>query len=298
VLLEKLLDHLSLRVRPFALCDVKRGTHLRLPPPESAAMHFVLEGRGELTAAPDLRLPVGHGTLVVIPPGLAHTIESGPLARELEVRSADLPRDHTIARVVSEGRTPGLIFACGAIEAAGLSGRGLFDNLRWPLVEDFSDMPEVEAIFARLMDEQAKPGPGSQAMLTALMTQCLVILLRRICGAPQCSLPWLNALEDERLSRALDLIVDAPERPHTLETLAAEAGMSRSSFAEKFADAFGRSAMEFLREARLRRAAALLRTTDLPVKLVASRVGFSSRSHFSSAFAVEFGVSPAAYRGA
>ena len=72
--------------------------------------------------------------------------------------------------------------------------------------------------------------------------------------------------------------------------------MSRAKFAERFKEAFGRTAMAFLKELRLSRAARLLETTDLPVKSVAARVGFSSRSHFSRAFKAAMHLEPAAYR--
>jgi transcriptional regulator GlxA family with amidase domain len=93
-------------------------------------------------------------------------------------------------------------------------------------------------------------------------------------------------------------MVDQPGASFTLERLAQLAGMSRSAFAHHFKKAFGRPAMDVLREVRLRRAAHLLRATDLPVKLVASQVGFGSRSHFSRAFRTHSGQDPAGFRAA
>ena len=100
------------------------------------------------------------------------------------------------------------------------------------------------------------------------------------------------------LARALDVMLDAPEQPHTLESVAKAAGMSRSAFSERFGQAFGRSAMELLREVRLDRGAELLRATELSVQAVAEKVGFSSRSHFSRAFRGKYGVDPAGFRAA
>ena len=74
--------------------------------------------------------------------------------------------------------------------------------------------------------------------------------------------------------------------------------MSRTVFSERFRDAFGTSPMAFVRQARLQEAAKLLRSTDLPVKAIAARVGFASRSHFSRAFRQRFKRDPAEYRGA
>lgn len=135
-------------------------------------------------------------------------------------------------------------------------------------------------------------------MIAALMNQCLIVFLRRLYRDQTGAVPWLQALADPRLSRALDAILTNPAHPHTVDSLARVAGMSRSVFAERFAAAIGRTAALFLRETRLRRAAELLRHSDEQVKAVALRVGFSSRSHFTTAFREHFGVDPTAYRAA
>jgi transcriptional regulator GlxA family with amidase domain len=130
------------------------------------------------------------------------------------------------------------------------------------------------------------------------MKECLVSLLRRQCESGECRAPWLAALEHPQLSQALSAMMDRPAAPFTLEGLAEIAGMSRAAFAERFKQAFERTPMEFLRDVRLRLAARLLTTSDLPVKTVAGRVGFASRSHFSRAFKAYAGRDPAAYRAA
>lgn len=74
--------------------------------------------------------------------------------------------------------------------------------------------------------------------------------------------------------------------------------MSRSAFAARFKDMFGRSPMSLLKEMRLRRAGELLVATGLPVAAVARKVGFSSRSNFSHAFRKFYGLDPSAFRAA
>ena len=73
--------------------------------------------------------------------------------------------------------------------------------------------------------------------------------------------------------------------------------MSRSVFAKRFQAAFGSTPISFLHDMRLRRAAEHLRQKgETSVEQIARRLGFNSRSHFSLAFKVHFGVSPAAFR--
>ena len=96
----------------------------------------------------------------------------------------------------------------------------------------------------------------------------------------------------------MDEILEHPEGPHTVESLAALAGMSRSAFARTFLEAFGRTPIDYVRDVRLRRGARLLHRGDLSVSEIAGRVGFASRSHFSRAFRDQFGCSPAKFRSA
>ena len=64
-------------------------------------------------------------------------------------------------------------------------------------------------------------------------------------------------------------MLDRPSHPHTVESLAQAAGMSRSSFAERFSDAYGSGPMKLLRDLRMHLAASLLTESDLPAKRIA-----------------------------
>jgi len=78
--------------------------------------------------------------------------------------------------------------------------------------------------------------------------------------------------------------------------LAEVAGMSRTVFAARFTSAMARPPIEFLKGLRFARAAHLLARTDLPVKAIASRVGYASRSSFTRAFVAHHGAPPTDFR--
>ena len=72
--------------------------------------------------------------------------------------------------------------------------------------------------------------------------------------------------------------------------------MSESSLNRFFKRETGQSPMEFAARLRLEQARVLLGTGDDSITEVAQRCGFGSSSHFSSAFAAAFGISPRDYR--
>ena len=72
--------------------------------------------------------------------------------------------------------------------------------------------------------------------------------------------------------------------------------MSRAAFAERFSRTFQRTPLDFVQTVRLRTAAQLLTSTDLPIKVIASSIGYASRSYFSRAFRASYGLDPRSYR--
>jgi transcriptional regulator GlxA family with amidase domain len=103
-------------------------------------------------------------------------------------------------------------------------------------------------------------------------------------------------LRDQRLARAVTEVLENPAAPHSVESLAAKAGMSRASFAERFAQVYELTPMEFVQKVRLRIAATLLTTTDLAIKVISNSIGYTSRSSFSRAFRAIYGVDPKTFR--
>ena len=297
MLLDRLLDALDVDVAPFAVCDIRRGWAVDMPPDGHVALHFVVSGEGVLESTAGPPQPFGPSSVIVVPPGMPHRVELPEAPGQTVDAAADCSvPEHGLKRLIAGEGTPGVLMVCGSVRATYAGTFGLFAQLAAPLVVDVGNDAAVRQVFEGMLREQAALEAGSVAMMRALMTQGLVLLLRTMCQGPQCRMPWLAAIGDPQLSRALDAILDHPAEGHTVESLAKLAGMSRSSFSERFSKAFGRPAIELLREVRLRRGADLLRATDLPVATVAERVGFASRSHFSRSFTAMYGTDPSGYR--
>jgi AraC-like DNA-binding protein len=73
--------------------------------------------------------------------------------------------------------------------------------------------------------------------------------------------------------------------------------MSRSAFAERFAATIGATPMGLVNQMRMGRAEQLLQQDESrSVDEIAERVGYASRSHFSRAFKIHNGLSPAEFR--
>lgn len=82
----------------------------------------------------------------------------------------------------------------------------------------------------------------------------------------------------------------------SLEDLARLVSMSQYHFARLFKRSCGYSPHEFLILTRLNRAKHLLKTTDMPVKVIAQTVGYPSVTTFTNAFSSRVGLSPSLFR--
>ena len=103
-------------------------------------------------------------------------------------------------------------------------------------------------------------------------------------------------MKDPYLVKALAVMHDAPNQNWTIHKLAEVAGMSRSSFAQRFKDVVGMPPLTYLIDYRLRLAARYLRLQQNSISRISELVGYASDSTFSQAFKRVYGVSPKAYR--
>jgi AraC-like DNA-binding protein len=98
------------------------------------------------------------------------------------------------------------------------------------------------------------------------------------------------------VGRALTLLQAHREHAWNVDGLAAEVGMSRSAFADRFTRLMGEPPMRYLGRQRLRIAAQRLRSSHESVAKIGFEAGYDSEAAFSRAFKREFGIAPAAWR--
>ena len=296
MLLEKLFDNLARSVDPFATCRLSDGWRLRLPCRDWVTLHYTLAGEAELQLGSGEVLSIPGNSLAVMPPNLVHAIQCGQVVNETGIDGQGDPNAPICELVAGTLDEIAVTIACGRIQVSYAGSFGLFDHLKEAIVLDFSEDKKMRFIFETLIEEYKKSGPACAAMMEALMNQCLIEVLRAAEEQSDGALPWLSAMDDPRISKVVDVILDRPEDSYTVESMADIAAMSRATFVRHFEKCFDRTPMDYLRDVRLRRAAQLLQVSTIAVDGVAGRVGYSSRSHFSRAFSDQYGVSPAEFR--
>ena len=99
----------------------------------------------------------------------------------------------------------------------------------------------------------------------------------------------------ERVQKVIATLKNDLAETLSLEEIGRRVGCSHFHFSRIFSQEMGKPIFQCLRELRMERAAELLREGRLNVTQVALEVGYSSPSHFSTAFHGAFGCCPGLY---
>lgn len=273
----------------------------RFPAYEHMKFGTVLSGRLHLwMAGDDERHTMEQGDFWLLTNGKpffsASDIKCKPLDGPMTYRS--LRGADGVVRVDGPGDAPLVRLA---------SGRFTFENnVTGMLLERLPPLIHLRAadvashalshVLALVGSETAATSPGSDVARTSLATLVLVQALRAYLASEPQAGGWLTALSDSRIGTALSMMHSAPEHRWTLETLASEAGMSRTAFATRFKLLVGSAPLEYLHQWRIALAMTALRHSDEPLVAIAERIGYLSDTAFSIAFKRTMGMSPGRYR--
>jgi len=145
--------------------------------------------------------------------------------------------------------------------------------------------------------ESEKERMGRMAVINhwagIMMIECLRTYIESL---PEATDNWLRALKDPYLAKAIAAMHGDPSQNWTIHKLAEVAGMSRSSFAQRFKEVVGMPPLTYLIGYRLRLASRYLRLQQNSISRISELVGYASDSTFSQAFKRVYGISPKAYR--
>ena len=108
--------------------------------------------------------------------------------------------------------------------------------------------------------------------------------------------PIPTTARSSRLSELIDWVRANLSQPHTVDSLADHALMSRRTFTRQFRQLMGITVVEWLQTERLALTQRLLESSDHSVDAISALVGFGSPESLRLHFRRAFGVSPMAWR--
>ena len=152
-----------------------------------------------------------------------------------------------------------------------------------------------------LLDELNEANVVGRLYADSLATGLAIQLVRRYSSLRDIHVGH-GGMAPHKLRKAVALIdhhlSDEEEGRVALRTVARDVQMSYFHFSRAFKQSMGMTATSYIAERRIERAKKMLEETDLPISEIALRSGFSSQSHFTTAFRRLAGATPKAFRTA
>ncbi|MBZ5672902.1 MAG: AraC family transcriptional regulator [Acidobacteriia bacterium] len=201
-----------------------------------------------------------------------------------------------------------VLSTAGDAPAAIIAGRFSFDDTHSKPLTDFlpplilirGGQPQalpLQKTLELLASEVSGSTPGSEVAVRHLADLLLIQALRaHLTDGEGNGTGWLHALSDAHIGAALNSMHQRIDHPWTVASLASEAGMSRSAFAQRFKALMSESPLEYLTRWRMYRGSDLLRESDRKLADVAQAVGYDSDGAFHKAFKRVLGIAPGEYR--
>ncbi len=247
--------------------------------------HLIGSGKAWLHMEGQQSRLLSAGDLVVFPHDHHHVIAS----------SEEQP-DETIinAEIVSSGENSTNL-VCGFFEFK--------HKAAWPLLDSLPEMitlalaeqsynPEVRMIIEFMMRELRQEKAGYYAVVNQLAYLLFIQIIRQQIDAGKLDSGLLVAMFDEKIGRALACIHAKPQFSWSLQSLADEAAMGRSSFAARFNQLVGMSVMQYLTAWRMQEAKHLLVNSDDSIIRIAEACGYESEAAFRKVYKKITGETP------
>lgn len=294
----------SLRFESSILCRANLGAPwgLYTRGASSAVFHAVLEGTCWVRHPPDgAPRRLARGDLVLLSHGDAHVMSDEPTTAPVPIASllAGQP-DGAVACISHGGDGTPCSILCGTFRLEHGAGNELLSLLPPLVVVSRGDTSTVEWFDTTiaLITRELASGQSGVATIVSRLTDVLVVQVLRAAATslPREAAGWLAAVQNEQIGRALALVHRRPSEKWSAESLAAEVGMSRSVFFEKFTKLVGESPVQYLTRWRVYTAADLLKHGDLSNSELADRVGYGSDDAFAKVFKKHLGVTPGEFK--
>jgi AraC-like DNA-binding protein len=263
--------------------------------------HWLTEGECKVRLAGSTQvIDARAGDLILFPHDDQHVLGTDLRLAPVEGFGQDASSNTGLLHLRLGGGGATTRFVCGYVACHREVLRPLLEALPRVLRIPIGESPAAESLREVLrlgVQESAATSEGSASLRAKLAELLFVEALRRHAASqsPEAR-GWLAGIRDPQIGRALMLLHRDTDHDWSVDELARQVALSRSSLGERFTELVGESPMQYLIRLRLALAAQALSAGLLTIGQVAQRSGYESETAFTRAFKREFGVPPSAWR--
>ena len=246
---------------------------------------YVIKGR-LIHGLPGRQVTLEPGDAFIVPPGYVHGTRADP-GHENEYYSLSFHQNLF---------TPGFVTSpdhqfLSALRLSSMQDKPADVRLRVHLAEP--DQKQMERLFVSLLEEFEEKWDMEDTMAGSLITAMLRILARTYFGGQRQD----SVKKAKDAVRACIRYIDFNYMlDMNVDDLAHRFALSRSSFAALFTQTAGMPVKQYVNHRRIHQAKNLCSIEDLPLREIATLVGYEDFSTFYRNFKKLTGMSPAEYR--
>jgi len=287
--LSSLLSRLELQAEIYVNGDFCGAWAMDTSGSRRIPFHLIGKGKAWLHVNGKEEQILSQGDLVIFPHDKQHILSNSNSKPPLELINAEaFGGDGPITQMI-----------CGFFDFQHKSALPLLDSLPDVIILGLAEQsanPMIRTLIELIVAELGKSEPGQYAVINQLAYLLFIQVIRQQISAGDLKTGLLTALFDFKISRALAAIHNKPSENWTLESLASEAAMGRSSFSQRFNELVGTPAMQYLTAWRMQEAKNLLLSTDKPIVEIAEYCGYESEAAFRKAYKKIVGEPPGSTR--
>ena len=159
---------------------------------------------------------------------------------------------------------------------------------------DFEPGSAVEKLIVALYELQKVPNPD-MSLCDSLVNSILNIVYTKLTELRR-NQDEIDVKNDELIRVISEYLDEHYDEPLTLSEIGEKFGISHYYLAHIFKSETGVSPMKYVMHRKIGEVQNLLMNSDLSIKEIGERMGFSSSCHLSTVFKKYFGISPKTYR--
>lgn len=294
--LSDLLSKVKLSSVVYFKSDFSDPWGMDIPKGPFAQFHIVTKGQCILKTK-EQSIQLFTGDIIVFPLGASHWLannENSKLYNGQEVVESIIA-----GKSLFNGDKLATTLVCGHFEFNKTMDHPFINELPSMIHitdTDRKDFSWLESITSLVIQEAGKEQSGSNVIVNKLGEVLFIHILRLYIERNKSKRGFVAAIQDERISKVLKVIHSSSAKNWQLEELAQLAGMSRTSFTNKFKSLIGDTPFNYLTQWRILQAKELLIETNKPVGEIAEEVGYQSEAAFNRVFKKRITQTPLKFR--
>lgn len=295
-ILSDILSKVKLTSVVYFKSDFSEPWGMEIPKGPFAQFHIVTKGQCVLKSK-DKSIQLFAGDIVVFPFGASHWLANNEKSKRY--KGQEVVESILAGKSLFEGNKLSTTLVCGHFEYDKHLDHPFIKELPPIIHIDDADLKQfswLKNITDLVIAEAGKEQSGSNLIVNKLAEILFVYVLRAFIEKNKMSTSFFAAIQDERISRVLAAIHAEPHTDWNLNQLAQIAGMSRTSFTNRFKILTGQTPFNYITQWRLLQAKELLISSRFSVGEIAEQVGYQSEAAFNRIFKKRVSKTPLKFR--